>query len=464
MLSDTEKRLQTNATQSIERLFHFLGIPSISTDSSHDSDCVAAAEWLAGELTSIGMDARLVPATRHPAIIAHGPKVNNALNVLFYGHYDVQPPEPLDEWESHPFDPAIKTRDGREVIHGRGAADDKGQLMTFVEACRALHESSGIPLNLTFLIEGEEEIGSPSVKTLLETYKDELSADIALICDTGMLDFDSPAIGCQLRGFVGEIITIEAATSDLHSGNYGGAARNPAVVMSKILASIVNTDGSISLPDFYEGVEDTSEELMRDWKQLTSMEANLLDEVGLKIPAGEHDRSVLEQVWARPSFDINSLSSGYVGPGFKTVLPSTAQAKVSFRLVGNQDPHKIREVFRREVGKFVPVDCKVNFEAFGTVPAVEMDISRNEFTLVKDAIRGVWKNPCVFIGMGGSIPIVTDIKKLLGLDTVLLGFSLSDDHMHAPNEKYDLECFRKGALSWLRILRALEASASPDLS
>ena len=456
MLSATEKRLQANTTESIERLFHFLEIPSISTDSSHDSDCVAAAEWLAGELTSIGIDARLVPATRHPAIIAHGPKVKNALNVLFYGHYDVQPPEPLDEWESHPFDPAIKTRDGREVIHGRGAADDKGQLMTFVEACRALHESSGIPLNLTFLIEGEEEIGSPSVKTLLETYKDELSADIALICDTGMLDFDSPAIGCQLRGFVGEIITIEAATSDLHSGNYGGAARNPALVMSKILASIVNTDGSISLPDFYEGVEDTSEELMRDWKQLTSMEANLLEEVGLKIPAGEHDRSVLEQVWARPSFDINSLSSGYVGPGFKTVLPSTAQAKVSFRLVGNQDPHKIREVFRREVRKFVPVDCKVNFEAFGTVPAVEMDISRNEFTLVKDAIRGVWKNPCVFIGMGGSIPIVTDIKKLLGLDTVLLGFSLSDDHMHAPNEKYDLECFRKGALSWLRILRALE--------
>ncbi len=464
MHTDTEKHLELNANRSIERLLHFLGIPSISTDSAHDSDCVAAAEWLVKELSSIGMNARLVPATRHPAIIAHGPRVENARHVLFYGHYDVQPPEPLDEWESSPFDPEIKTRDGREVIHGRGAADDKGQLMTFVEACRALHETGGIPLNLTFLIEGEEEIGSPSVKKLLETYKNELSADIALICDTGMLDFDSPAIGCQLRGFVGEIITIEAASSDLHSGNYGGAARNPAVVMSQILASLVNKDGSISLPGFYEGVEDTSEDLMRDWKQLSTMEANLLEEVGLRVPAGEQGRSVLEQVWARPSFDINSLSSGYVGPGFKTVLPSTAQAKISFRLVGNQDPYNIREELRHAIQKLVPADCKVNFEAFGTVPAVQMDIGRSEFTLVKDAIRDVWKNPCVFIGMGGSIPIVTDIKKLLGLDTVLLGFSLSDDHMHAPNEKYDLECFRKGTLSWLRILRALEASSCPEMS
>ncbi|WP_159289220.1 M20/M25/M40 family metallo-hydrolase [Methylosinus sporium] len=457
MLSAAESCLQSGFQKSLQRLFQFIKIPSISTDDLHVTDCAAAANWLVGELTDIGFDTSLLQTARHPAVLAHGPRVENAPHVLFYGHYDVQPVDPLTDWEFPPFEPALLYRDGRAVIHGRGTADDKGQLMTFVEACRALHRAGGYPLNISMLIEGEEEIGSPSIGSILAAYSTELRADIALICDTSMLAYESPAIGCQLRGFVGEIVSIKAAARDLHSGDYGGAARNPAIVMAKALASLVNLDGTINLPGFYEGVSEIPELLKRDWHKLETMGASLLRDVGLATPAGEAAYSVLEQIWARPSFDINSLWSGYIGHGFKTVLPSVAHAKVSFRLVGTQDPDSIREKFRTAISRSMPEDCTVTFEAFGTVPAVQMDIDRPEFRLIKDAIREVWNDPCVFIGMGGSIPIVREFKAVLGVDSVLLGFGLADDKIHSANEKYDLRSFQKGALSWLRVLQAIGA-------
>ena len=454
-MKSAENELIQNRPKAMEKLFDFLRIPSISTDAKWADACVKAADWLVTELSDIGFDARTVSTGGHPLVVAHSPKIVGAPHVLFYGHYDVQPGDPADKWELDPFEPAIVERGGVQIIHGRGASDDKGQVMTFIEACRAHKQAGQIPINVTMLIEGEEEIGSPSIETCLEEFKDELSADIALICDTAMLDDDTPAMASQLRGFVGEIITITAASTDLHSGNYGGPARNPAQVLATALAEVKNKDGSINLPGFYDGVSDIADELKADWGSLEAVGSDLLPEVGLNLSAGEEGRTILEQVWARPCFDINGIWSGYTGEGFKTVLPSQAHAKVSFRLVGKQVPDDIRESFRDLMRRHVPADCEIEFTAFGNVPATEMAIDRPEFQKAKQAIKGIWPNPCVFIGMGGSIPIVGSLKTQLNVDSILLGFAKANDQIHAPNEKYDVESFEKGAVAWLRIIQTL---------
>jgi acetylornithine deacetylase/succinyl-diaminopimelate desuccinylase-like protein len=456
MTTQSERHLLADRPAALKRLFEFMAIPSVSTDATCTKHCHDAANWLIRELTDIGFEARTIPAERHPIVLAHGPVVAGAPRVLFYGHYDVQPAQQEDGWDHPPFDPKILVRENRKIIHGRGAADDKGQVMTFVEACRALIQTVGMPVNVTMLIEGEEEIGSPSMQKALSLYADELSADIALICDTAMLNRSTPAMACQLRGFCGEIITIKAAKGDLHSGNYGGAARNPAQLLAEALASIKDSGtGAITLPGFYDDVPELVDEVRNDWARLAQFGTSLLPEVGLARPAGEAGRNVLEQVWARPCFDINSLSSGYLGEGFKTVLPATAQAKVSFRLVGAQDPGTIRETFRDAVRQFVPDDCDVHFEAYGTVAATQMDVTRPEFAVAKAAVRDLWPEPCVLIGMGGSIPVVGLLKAKLGMDSLLLGFGQADDNIHGVNEKLDLESFEKGAVAWLRFLQGL---------
>ncbi|BCM87682.1 M20/M25/M40 family metallo-hydrolase [Methylobacterium indicum] len=451
----SETWLADDRPAALKRLFEFLSIPSISTEAASAADCGRAAQWLARELESLGFEARTVSTGRHPVILAHAPRVPDAPRVLFYGHYDVQPAGHEDEWDHSPFEPLLLARDGRQVIHGRGAADDKGQVMTFVEACRAAMATGGLPLNVTLLIEGEEEIGSPSLASVLEAHADELAADIALICDTAMLDRRTPVIACQLRGFVGEIVTVRAAQEDLHSGNYGGAARNPAQVLCEALASLRGSDGSVALPGFYTDVAELPEEVSREWAQLANVSNRLLPDVGLAEPAGERNRGVLEQVWSRPCFDINTLCSGHIGEGFKTVLPAHAVAKVSFRLVAAQDPDKIRTAFRDAVRARIPADCRVGFEAYGTVAATQMDVTRPEFAVAKRIVQEVWGGPCVLVGMGGSIPAVGALKTVLGMDSLLLGFGQADDRIHASNEKYDLDSFEKGALTWLRILDAL---------
>ncbi len=447
--------LANNESAALERLFEFLRIASISTDPKWSDDCQKAADWLVRDLTSIGFEARTVNTGGHPFVIAHSPKIDNAPHVLFYGHYDVQPVDPLDLWERDPFDPAIIDRHGVKAIHGRGSSDDKGQVMTFIEACRALQSGEGIPINITILIEGEEETGSPSLPAFLDEFGDEIRADIALICDTGMVDAQTPAISSQLRGLMGEQITITAASSDLHSGLYGGAARNPAHIMVEALASLRNTDGSINLDGFYDGVPELSEELQKDWDALAEKGEKLLSDVDLNVPAGETDRGILEQIWARPTFEINGIWSGYTGEGFKTVLPAQAHAKISFRLVGTQNPEVIRESFRKAMRAFTPSDCNIEFHAHGGSPASHMDITRPEFQKAKSALSGLWENDAVFIGMGGSIPIVGEFKSALGMDSMLIGFAQASDQIHAPNEKYDLESFQKGAQAWHKIITAL---------
>ena len=455
MRTDCEKQCVANRPAALQRLFQFMAIPSVSTDAGHTADCVKAAQWLTRELQGIGFEAKSIETQRHQAVVAHGPRLRGAPHVLFYGHYDVQPASLEDGWENQPFEPAVVQRDGRSVIHGRGAADDKGLVMTFVEACRVLLATGGLPVNVTLLIEGEEEIGSPSLEHILQTYGEELQADIALICDTAMLDRDTPAIGCQLRGFVGEIISIQAADQDLHSGNYGGAAHNPAQIMSEALASIRDASGGINLAGFYDGVPELSETLRNDWDGLGHIGQELLEEAGLSDPAGEQNRSVLEQLWSRPCFDINSLWSGYLGEGFKTILPATAHAKISFRLVGHQNPENIRNAFRAAVRKKIPTDCQVSFEAYGSVAATQLDATRPEIAVAKQATQDLWAKPCVLVGMGSSIPAVGALKSTLGMDSLLLGFGQADDQIHGPNEKLDLESFEKGTLAWVRLLQGL---------
>jgi Acetylornithine deacetylase/Succinyl-diaminopimelate desuccinylase and related deacylases len=459
-LSSVLSRADQNLDASIERLFELLRIKSISTDPAFKNDCRQAAEWLVADLTALGFEASVRQTAGHPMVVGHYPGPSaDAPHVLFYGHYDVQPVDPIELWEDDPFDPKIKDLgNGRKVLTGRGSADDKGQLMTFVEACRAYKDVHGhLPVRVTVLFEGEEESGSPSLKPFLDAHADELKADYALVCDTGMWDADTPAITASLRGLVGEEVIVTAANRDLHSGMYGGAAANPIQILSKILAGLHDETGRVTVEGFYDGVEETPSNIKSAWDNLTGGRNDFLGEVGLSELAGEKGRSMLELLWARPTCEINGINGGYTGQGFKTVIASKASAKVSFRLVGQQDPAKIRENFRAYVRSRMPKDCTVEFLEHGSSPALQLGYDSPVLTKAKTALSEEWAKPALVIGSGGSIPIVGDFQNLLGMESLLVGFGLSDDGVHSPNEKYDLKSFHKGIRSWIRIMAALAA-------
>ncbi|QEU09385.1 dipeptidase [Paracoccus yeei] len=448
--------LDATLPQALDRLCAFLRIPSISTDPEHRGDVRRAAEWLCAELAGLGFAAAVRDTPGHPMVVAHSPK-GARRPVLFYGHYDVQPVDPLELWDRPPFDPEIQDTPQGRVIRARGAADDKGQLMTFVEAVRAWKAIHGaLPSDLILLFEGEEESGSPSLRPFLRENAEELRAGIALICDTGLYADGRPAITTQLRGLLGEEITVRAADRDLHSGSFGGLAANPIQVLVNALATVKDDSGRITLPGFYDGVEELSDQLRADWESLGFDAGDFLSRVGLKHPVGERGRMALEMVWNRPTFEINGITGGYTGEGFKTVLPAEARAKVSFRLTGTQDPQAIREAFRAHVRAAMPEDCDVTFQDHGASPASRMDISDPAFTVARNALSQEWGREAAYIGAGGSIPVAGDFQEILGMDSMLIGFGRDDDRIHSPNEKYDVESFAKGARSWARILAALD--------
>ncbi|MBF9032183.1 M20/M25/M40 family metallo-hydrolase [Rhodobacterales bacterium HKCCE3408] len=447
-------RIDTDLDRSVERLMTLLRIPSISTDPAHAADCREAAEWLAGELEDLGFDAAVRPTPGRPMVVAHG--AGDGPHVLFYGHYDVQPVDPLDLWDTPPFEPELQEVDGVKVIRARGASDDKGQLMTFIEAVRAWKAETGaVPARITIFLEGEEESGSPSLIPFLEENAQELTADIALICDTGLFADRVPAITTRLRGLLGEEITITGPRIDLHSGHYGGMAMNPNRVMTKILGGLHDENGRVQVPGFYDDVEEPSEELLADWASLDFSVEEFLGSVGLKDLAGEKGRTPLELNWSRPTAEINGISGGYAGAGFKTVLPSKCTSKVSFRLVANQDPLKLRESFRAWVTAQVPADCKVEFHPHGAGPASSFDTGHPAFAATREALSDEWGQEAVYIGAGGSIPVAGYFKSILGMDSVLAGFAKDSDAIHSPNEKYDLESYHKGIRSWARVLGKL---------
>ena len=453
-LEQVLQRIDTDRDAALARLLELLRIPSISTDPAFAKDVDRAADWLVADLISLGAAVTKHETPRHPMITGH--IGSGDPHLLFYGHYDVQPVDPLNLWTRDPFDPALEETPAGPVIRGRGASDDKGQLMTFVEACRAwIAEHGALPCRVSFIFEGEEEIGSPSLVPFMEGHKDILTADIALICDTGMFDPETPAITTMLRGLLGEELIIRGPHRDLHSGMYGGAARNPIRVLSRILASLHDNEGRITVPGFYDGVTDLPDEIRAQWDSLDFDGEGYLGAVGLSQPAGEAGCTVLEQIWARPTCEINGISGGYTGEGFKTVLPAEARAKVSFRLVGMQDPHAIRRRFRAMVEDMLPPDCTVEFIKHGNSTASVMPTDNPAFEAARQALSDEWPRDAAFVGSGGSIPISGHFERILGMPSMLIGFSRDDDGLHSPNEKYDLESFHKGTRSWARVLAAL---------
>jgi acetylornithine deacetylase/succinyl-diaminopimelate desuccinylase-like protein len=451
-------RADDNLPTSLERLFDLVRIKSISTDPAYKADCRKAAEYLVDVLKGLDFDASVRDTAGHPMVVAHHPgEKADSPHVLFYGHYDVQPVDPIELWENDPFEPAVRDdASGRKVITGRGTSDDKGQLLTFVEAVRAYKEAGrALPVRVSILFEGEEESGSPSLKPFLEVNREELKADFALVCDTSMWDADTPAISAGLRGLVGEEITVKAASRDLHSGYYGGAAANPIHILANILAGLHDEKGAVTLSGFYDGVEETPADIKAKWDELGRSGEDFLGTIGLSIPSGEKGRSILELTWARPTAEVNGITGGYTGGGFKTVIAAQASAKVSFRLVGKQDPKKVRESFRAYVKSRIPADCSVEFHEHGGSPAIQLPYDSPLLNKAREALSREWPKPALMIGMGGSIPIVGDFQSMLGMQSLLAGFALADDRIHSPNEKYNLESFRKGIRSWIRIMDAL---------
>lgn len=452
-LDEVLARVDAQLPASLDRLMELLRVPSISTDPAFASDCERAADWLVDELTAIGFDASKRPTPKHPMVVAHSG--SEGPHLLFYGHYDVQPVDPLNLWDRDPFDPQVEDTPAGKVIRGRGSADDKGQLMTFVEACRAWKAVTGtLPGRLTIFFEGEEESGSPSLVPFMKENAEELKADIALICDTGMFG-DTPAIVTQLRGLVGQEVILTGADKDLHSGSFGGIAINPIRILAKIIAGLHDENGRITLPGFYDGVPELSDEMRAQWQGLAFDSADFLGQVGLSVPAGETDRTPLEMIWSRPTCEVNGISGGYEGAGFKTVLPAQASAKISFRLVGTQDPKKIAAAFQDYVRAQLPADVKVEFKDHSGSPASQVEIANPAFEKARRALSEEWQIPAAYIGAGGSIPIAGYFQHILNTDPMLIGFGKDDDQIHSPNEKYDLESYHKGIRSWVRILAAL---------
>jgi acetylornithine deacetylase/succinyl-diaminopimelate desuccinylase-like protein len=449
-------RIDRDIDQSVARLFELLRIASISTDPAYKDQCRAAAEHVAADLKSIGFEATVRPTAGHPVVVG---KSNGATGprVLFYGHYDVQPVDPLNLWKTPPFEPRIETLpDGRKIIVARGACDDKGQAMTFIEACRAFKVVTGkLPLPITMMIEGEEECGSRNLFSFVRDNAAEFKLDLALVCDTAMWDQKTPAVTTSLRGLIYEDVKIICADRDLHSGVFGGAAQNPLRLLAEILGAMWDNKGRVTIPGFYDDVKDLPSDIKADLKALDLTAEKFLGPIGLKNPAGEKDRLVIEQVTTRPTAEINGIIGGYTGEGAKTVIPGEASAKVSFRLVGEQNPEKIRDAFRDFIRARLPGDCKVEFGNFALAPPIQLSFDNRALTKARGVLAEEWGHKAVVVGAGGSIPIVADFKNVLGMDSLLVGFALDDDRVHSPNEKFDLKCFHKGIRSWARILHAL---------
>jgi acetylornithine deacetylase/succinyl-diaminopimelate desuccinylase-like protein len=444
-MNDVIDFIHTNRDRYVEELKQFLAIPSISAMPEHREDVRRCAEWAAAEMARIGLEnVRVVDTAGHPLVYADWLHAEGAPTVLFYGHYDVQPVDPIDLWLTPPFEATIRDGD----IYARGACDDKGQVFVHLKAIEAhLRKAGRLPINLKVILEGEEEVGSEHLGPYVREHAAELAADMVLISDTEMFDRGVPSLCYGLRGLAYMQIDLRGTKGDLHSGQYGGAVANPANVLGHIISQLKDKSGKIRIPGFYEDVRELREEERAEFKRLPFDEKAVKKHLGAPRFAGERDYSLLERMWARPTLDVNGLLSGWTGEGAKTVIPAVAMAKVSMRLVPNQHPDRIAELFEAYVKKIAPktVELKVT-RLHGAMPWMT-DFDNVYVQAAGRALeKGFGKRP-VFTREGGSIPVVADFQSALGVPVVLFGFGLPDDNLHAPNEKFNLDNFFNGILA-----------------
>lgn len=435
-LNDQQERFQQD-------LFELLRIPSVSTDSQYKGEVRRSADWVVGQFRSLGFHTELISTARHPIVYAESPPVPAAPIALVYGHYDVQPPDPLDEWITPPFEPTV--RDGN--VYARGATDDKGQMLTHVKSAQAWMETAGrLPIQIKYLIEGEEEVGSESLHRLLDDppTRDRLACDLIVISDTCQFGPGKPAITYGLKGIAYFELRLQGPKQDLHSGTFGGAVTNPANTLAKMLASLIDRQGRVQIPNFYDDVLPLTDHERQQFAELPFDEKAFMKQIGVDGLTGEAGYTTLERRWARPTFDVNGIWGGYQAEGAKTVLPARAGAKFSFRLVPNQDPHKIGRALQTMLESQLPPGIHMELVGCHSSPGVVVPLESPYVAAASAAIERGFGRPPVFIREGGSIPIVTEFTEKLGVDSLLLGWGLDDDNTHSPNEKFCLADFHRG--------------------
>lgn len=451
MSQSVESYVDSNHDRFLGELCDFLRIPSISTSPEHEGDVRKAAEFTADSLKRAGIEqVEVIPTERHPLVYGEWLGAPGAPTVLCYGHYDVQPPDPLEEWVSPPFEPTI--RDGN--LYARGSADDKGQFYTHIKAVEALRAVQGtLPLNVKFLIEGEEEVGGASIVKFVRENKDKLKADVALVSDTAMYAEGCPTLCTGLRGLVYMEVDATGPSRDLHSGLYGGAAPNAIFGLVELLARVKNANGVIQIPGIYDDVVAPSAQETESWESLPFSEDEFLrNEVGSSSLTGEPDQSVLARVWARPTFEVHGIAGGFTGEGSKTVIPAKATAKVSLRLAPKQDADKVIKAFRNFVAGNTPAGIKTEVRVSAASPAVLVDTDHPALREAAKAFGETLQRPAVYIRSGGSVPIVGDFAEHLGISTVMMGLGLPDDGLHSPNEKFSLNNFFTGIKTVARFM------------
>ena len=451
-MSELEQYLGAQCSQFEEDLCELLRIRSVSADSTHIPDVRQAADWMIDQFQGMGLTVELVETDGHPIVYAESPAVVCVRVAFIYGHYDVQPPDPLDEWISPPFEPT--RRDGN--VYARGATDDKGQMLTHVISTQAwLKANGGLPLQLKFVIEGEEEIGSGNLITFLQNEQKRLACDVVVVSDTSQFGPGQPAITYGLRGIAYYEIQLNGPKQDLHSGTFGGAVTNPANALVEMLASLIDEDGRIQVPGYYDDVVPLTDSERQQFAALPFDEGRFMSQLGVKALGGEKSYSTLERRWARPTFDINGIWGGYQGEGAKTVLPGHASAKFSFRLVPNQDPTKVTAALRDMLESVCPPGITMNLIDHHGAPGFLVPLESPYIGAAARAIERGFGHAPVFIREGGSIPIVTNFSESLNADVLLLGWGLNDDNTHSPNEKFSLADFHRGIKASTHLWREL---------
>jgi acetylornithine deacetylase/succinyl-diaminopimelate desuccinylase-like protein len=435
--------LQQNQKRILAELCDYLRFASISAQSEHKSDVLACAQWLVAQAKQIGLDARLCPTVGHPIVVAKTPRTKNSRKPCFlvYGHYDVQPPEPLDLWRTPPFEPRIEGRN----LFARGSTDDKGQNFAHLKAVEAYFQTgTPLPCDLIFVLEGEEEVGSGNLAGFLRQHRRELACGAVVISDTSMPAAGHPALTCGLRGLMAFEITLRGPARDLHSGIFGGAVENPAMALARLLARVHDENGRVKIPGFYDDVVPLSKYERAQNKKYPLTDAQLKKLLGVPQLFGERGFSATEQRGARPTFEINGLTSGYQGEGSKTIVPAWARAKITCRLVPDQKPEQVRKAVGAWLKKNCPPTVRLEITAGQGAEAYHVSPESAPAQAALHALAKAFGTKPILIREGGSIPIVNDFKKILGADSLLVGFGLPDDNAHSPNEKFSLDCFEQG--------------------